>query len=89
MSQATYLSEQESIDMDVRDLMLDDDITLGVNPIEVVTKAKKKINQELLRLIFIQPQTNEIRAKLERLKNRSRCLDVSCSIFNQKINWFP
>ena len=41
MSQATYLSEQESIDMDVRELICDVDIASTTNPMEAVRKAKK------------------------------------------------
>ena len=72
MSQATHRpSIDTSIDMDVNELISDADITLSTNSIEMVRKATTKINQEILRLMFIQPRMEEIIARVDRLLLRS------------------
>ena len=68
MSQATHRpSTDTSIDMDVNELITDADIAFSANPIEMVRKATSKINREILRLMFIQPRTEEITTRVERL----------------------
>jgi hypothetical protein len=86
MSQATHRpSTDTSIDMDVNELITDADIAFSANPIEMVRKATSKINREILRLMFIQPRTEEITTRVDRLLLRSQCLSVSCVIFIYKI----
>ena len=86
MSRATHRSSTDtSIDMDVNELITDADIAFSANPIEMVRKATSKINQEILRLMFIQPRTKEITTRVDRLLLRSQCLSVSCVIFIYKI----
>ena len=86
MSQATHRpSTDTSIDMDVNELITDGDIAFSANPIEMVRKATSKINREILRLMFIQPRTEEITTRVDRLLLRSQCLSVSCVIFIYKI----
>ena len=68
MSHATHRpSTDTSIDMDVNELISDADIALSTNPIEMVRKSTTKINQEILRLMFIQPRTEEITARVDQL----------------------
>jgi hypothetical protein len=82
LSQATYPLAEKSIEMDVDEIMCDDDITSSLNPFQMLKKSVKKINVEILRLVFIQPQMEEIREKIDRLMMRAQSLNVSCGIFN-------
>ena len=90
MSRATHRpSTDTSIDMDVNELISDANIALSTNLIDMVRKATTKINQEILRLMFIQPRTEEITTRVDRLLLRSQCLSVSCVIFIYKIVHLP
>ena len=69
-------------------LLNDADIGSSLYLVKVIEKTLKKINAEILRLLFIILQINEIKAKLEVLVNRSQALKVSCGILNHNINSF-
>ena len=86
MLQASYstfgLASDKSIDIDVDEIMRDADIGSSLDPIKMIEKTLKKFNEDILRLLLIQPQTNEIRAKVDFLVKRSNSLKVSCRILN-------
>ena len=56
--------------------------------VKVLEKTLKKINTDMLRLLFIIRQTYKIKAKVEVLLKRSQALKVSCGILNHNINSF-
>ena len=69
-------TSQQSIDFDVHELLNDDDIGFSLDPVKVIEKTLKKINVDILRLLFIILQTDEIKAKVELLLKRSHALQV-------------
>ena len=79
---------QLSIDFDVNELLNDADIGSYLDPVKVIEKTLKKINADILRLLFIIPQTDNIKSKVEVLVKRSWALKVSCGILNHNINSF-
>jgi len=82
LSQVTYPLTEKSIEMDVDEIMCDDDIASSLNPFQMLKKSVKKLNAEILRLVFIQQQMEEIREKIDHLTMRSQSLNVSYGIFN-------
>ena len=68
------------------ELMRNAGIGSSLDPIKMIEKALKKINEDIFRLLFIVPQTNEIKAKVDVLVKRSHALQVSCEILNHNIN---
>ena len=85
MSDDTYLSTQDLIDMlDLMEMLCDVDILHSNNLNEVVEKTKAKLKEEVVHLLFFHQQTDETKAKLERLLFRVQCLDVRCKLFNYK-----
>ena len=79
---------QQSIDFDVKELLNNVDIGSSLDPIKVIEKTLKKNNADMLHLLFIIPQTDEIKAKVEVLLKRSQALKVSYGILNHNINSF-
>ena len=79
-------SAQQSIDFDVNELLNNADLGSSLDPIKVIEKTLKKINVDILHILFIIPQTDEIESKVEVLVNRSQALKVSCRILNHNIN---
>ena len=49
------LALDKSIDIDVDDIMCDGDIGSLLDPIKMIEKTLKKINEDILHLLFIQP----------------------------------
>ena len=83
MSDDTYLSTQDPIDMpDLMEMLGDVGILHKNNLNEAVEKTKAKLKEEAIRLLFSHPQTDETKAKLERFLFRVNCLDVRCKLFN-------
>ena len=76
------LASNKLIDIDVDEIMRDIDIGSSLDPIKMIDKTLKKINEDILRIVFIQPQTNKIREKVDVLVKRSKALKVSYRIFN-------
>ena len=68
--------------------MRDVGIGSSLDPIKMIEKPMKKNNEDILRLLFIQPQKDEIRAKVYFLVKRSHALKISCGILNHNINSF-
>ena len=56
---------QQSIDFDVNELLNDVDIGSSIDLVNLLDKTLKKIHVEMLRLLFIIPQTYEIKAKVQ------------------------
>ena len=81
-------ASEKSIYFDVHDFMHDADIGSSLETIKVGEKGLKKINEDILRLLFIVLQTDEIKAKVDVLVKRSHTLQVSCEILNNNINSF-
>ena len=54
----------------------------------MIEKALKKVNEDILRFLFIVSQTYEIKAKVDVLVKRSHVLQVSWRILNHNINSF-
>ena len=54
----------------------------------MIEKALRKNNEDILCLLFIQPQIDEIKAKVDVFVNRLHALQVSCEILNNNINSF-
>ena len=81
-------TSQQSIDFDVNELLNNADIGSSIKPVKVIEKTFKKINVDILHLLFIIPQTYEIKANVEVLVKRSHALQVSCRILNHNINSF-
>ena len=83
MSDDTYLSTQDPIDMpDLMDMLHDVDILHSNNLNEAVEKTKAKLKEEVVCLLFSHPQMDETKAKLDRMLFRVKCLDVRCRLFN-------
>ena len=72
----------------MHELLHDADIGSSLDPVKVIEKTLKKINVDILRLLFIIPHTYEIKAKVEVLVKRYHALQVSCGILNHNINSF-
>ena len=66
------------------------DVVIGssLDLINMIGKTLREINEDILRLLFIQPQTYEIRAKVDVFVKRLHALQVSCGILNHNINSF-
>ena len=64
------------------EIMHDVDIESSLYPIKMIDNTLKKLNEDILHPLFIQPQTNEIRAKVDVLVKISKALKVSCRILN-------
>ena len=66
------------------------DVVIGssLDPINMIGKTLREINEDILHLLFIQPHTYEIRAKFDVFVKRSHALEVSCGILNHNINSF-
>ena len=77
---------EKSIALDVDDLMRDVGIGSSLDLIKMIEKALKKINEDILRLLFIILQTTEIKSKFEVLVKRSHSLQISRRILNHNIN---
>ena len=78
----------QSIDFDVNEFLNDANIGSSLDPIKVIENPLKKINANILRLLFIISQKDEIKAKVDVLVKRSHALKVSCRILNNNINSF-
>ena len=81
-------ASEKSIDFDVHELMHDVGIGSSLDPINMIEKGLKKINEDILRLVFILLQIDEIKAKVDVLVKRLHTLQVSCRILNHNINSF-
>ena len=81
-------ASQQSIDFDVNELLNDAENGSSIDPSKVTEKTLKKINVDIIRLLFIIPQTDEIKSKVEVLVKKSHALKVSCGILNHNINSF-
>ena len=79
---------KQSIDFDVNEFLNDVDIGSSLDPVKVIEKTLKKINVDMLPLLFIIPQIDEIKEKVVVLYKRSEALKVSCRILNHNINSF-
>ena len=53
------------------------DIFYSIHPMENLKKALKKSNKELLRLIVIRPKTEEIKARIDYLRQKIEQYGVS------------
>ena len=69
-------TSQQSIYFDVHELLHDVYIGSYLGLVKVIEKTLKKINEDILHLLFIILQTNEIKAKVEVLVKRSHILQV-------------
>ena len=81
-------ASEKSIDLDVHELMRDASIGYSLESIKMIEKGLKKINEDILRLVFILLQIDEIKAKVDVLVKRSHVLQVSWRILNHNINSF-
>ena len=81
-------TSQKSIDFDVHELLNDVDIGSSLETVKVIEKTLKKINVDILHLLFIISQTYKIKSKVEVLVKRYHALQVSCGILNNTINSF-
>ena len=72
----------------MHELMHDAGIGSSRDPINMIEKGLKKINEDILRLMFILLQIDEIKAKVDVLVKRSHTLQVSCEILNNNIYSF-
>ena len=79
---------EKSITLGVDELMRDAGIGSSLDPIKMIEKALKTINEDIIRLLFIVSQTDEIKAKVDVLVKRSHALQLSCGILNHNINSF-
>ena len=66
------------------------DVVIGssLDRISMIGKTLREINEDILLLLLIQPQTYEIRANFDVFVKRSHSLEVSCGILNHNINSF-
>ena len=64
------------------------DLGSSLDPIKVIEKTLKKMNVDIHHILFIIPQIDEIKEKVEVLLKRSHALKVSCGILNNNINSF-
>ena len=81
-------TSQQSIDFYVNGLLNHTDIGSSLDLVKVIEKTLKKINADIICLLFIIPQMDDIKAKVEVLLKRSQSLKVSCRILNHNINSF-
>ena len=72
----------------MNELLQDVDIGSSLDLVKVIEKNLKKIYEDILRLLFIVPQTDEIKAKVDVLVKILHALQVSCGILNHNINSF-
>ena len=79
---------QQSIDFDVNELLNDVGIGSSLDQVKLLENTLKTIHVDVFRLLFIIPQTHEIKANVEVLVKRSHALQVSCRILNHNINSF-
>ena len=79
---------KQPINLDVDELMRNARIGYSLYLIKMIEKDLKKIKEDILRLLFAVPQTNEIKAKVDGLVKRLHDLQVSCKILNHNINSF-
>ena len=79
-------ASEKSIYFDVHDLMHDAGIGSSLEPIKMIEKGLKKINEDILRLLFILLQRDEIKYNVDILVKRSHTLQVNCRILNLNIN---
>ena len=70
--------------MDLMQMFTDVDIMHSKNIHEVAQKEKSKLNEEVVRLLLLDLQTDEIKEKIEGLLFRARRLDVRGKIYNYK-----
>ena len=56
---------QQSIDFDVNELLNDAENGSSIEPVKVVENTLKKIHVNMLRLLFIIPQTNKIKESVD------------------------
>ena len=70
----------------MHELFHDADIGSSLDLIKMIYKALKKINEDIFRLLFIVPQTDEIKSKVNVLVKRSHALQLGCEILNHNIN---
>ena len=71
---------QRSIDFDVNELLNDSYIDSSINPVKLLENTLKTIDADMLRLLFIVPQTDKVKAKVQVLMQRYQALKVSCRI---------
>ena len=69
-----------TIDFDVNKLLNDADIGYSIDLLKLLEKTLKKIHADMLLLLFIIPQIDEIKEKVQVLMQRSQALKVSCII---------
>ena len=76
----------ESIHREVQSILCNNDIAYSTNPLDMIRKTHKKCNEEMTKLMFKVPQTDEIRERVKILTKRSQNLQVSChEVFNYNI----
>ena len=85
---AFEIVSEKSIALYVDELMHDDGIGSCLDLINMIEKALKKINEDIFYLLFIVPNTDEIRAKVDVLVKRLHALQVSYRISNHNIKSF-
>ena len=56
---------QQSSYFDVYELLNDVDIVSSIDPVKLIENTLKNIHADMLRLLFIIPQTYEIKAKVQ------------------------
>lgn len=79
----------DNIDIEVDSLLCDDDITYSTNPTKMIRKTEFFFNKEIFKLLFMVPQTNEIKERVKKLSKRLQKLEVSYhEIFNYNISSF-
>ena len=71
---------QQSLDFDVNKLLNDVDISSSLDLVKVLEKTLKKIHVNMLHLLFIIPQIDKTKAKVQVLIQRSQALEVHCRI---------
>ena len=54
----------------MNDLLNDDDIGSYIDPVKLLEKTLKDIHADMLRLLFIIPNTNEVKEKVRVLMER-------------------
>ena len=73
-------TSQKSIDFDVHELLNDADIGSSLDLVKLLKTTLKFFYADMLCLLFIIPQTDEIKAKVQLLMKISQYLKVSCRI---------
>ena len=81
-------TSQQLRDFDVHELLNDVDIGSSLDPVKVIEKNFKKMNVNILHILFIIPQKDKIKSKVEVLVKRSHALQIGCRILNHNINSF-